>query len=119
MGLEAPFVTVRVVVGPGGVLRRVEASGHAGGEGAGSNPACAAVTVLLRSAWETMALYKGVSPAGSAASPGSLGFTLGRYPEEAEERLRGIADFLLVGISGVEREHPGKVHLVLEDERRT
>lgn len=119
MGSEPPRLSVRLVLDSAGVLSLAEASGHAGAEKPGSNPACAAVTALLRSAWETMALYEGVEPQGSAPAPGAMRFSLGTYPDGAAERLRGVADFLLTGISGVEREYPGKVHLVIEHERRT
>lgn len=109
---------VTLAIGPDGVLRRAKALGHAGSETAGSNPACAAVTVLLRSCFETVAQQDGLRPSGQAPSPGELEFSVGLYPPEAAERLRGITEFLLTGVSGVEREYPGKVHLIVEDERR-
>lgn len=109
---------VRVSFGPDGVLRRVDARGHAGPEPSGSNPACAAATVLLRTAYETLCATPGVEASGEAPSPGTLYFTVRRYPAESVQRLSGIGDFLLAGLSGVEREFPGKVHVIIDGERR-
>lgn len=109
---------VKVSFGPDGVLSRVDARGHAGLEPAGCNPACAAATVLLRTAYETLSTTPGVEASGEAPSPGTLHFTVVRYPAVSVQRLRGIGDFLLVGLSSVEREYPGKVHVIIDDEWR-
>jgi hypothetical protein len=47
-----------------------------------------------------------------------LHFVVKRYPADAVQRLRGIGDYLLVGLSGIEREYPGKVHVIIDGERR-
>jgi hypothetical protein len=47
-----------------------------------------------------------------------LHFTVKRYPAGSVQRLRGIGDFLLVGLSGVDREYPGKIHVIIDGERR-
>jgi hypothetical protein len=104
-------VRVRLAFGPDGVLESARAEGHAGATMAGYNVACAAVTVLLRTAYETAAGYDGVVVSGQAPSPGSLSFEIGRYPQAAVERLKGVGDFLSIGLSGVEREYPGLVEL--------
>ena len=109
---------VKVSFGSNGILSRVEARGHAGSEPSGSNPACAAATILLRTAYETLSSIAGVEASGEAPSPGILHFVVKHYPAESVQRLRGIGDFLLVGLSGVEREYPGKVHVIIDGERR-
>ena len=109
---------VKVSFGPDGVLSRVDARGHAGSEPSGSNPACAAATILLRTAYETLSSTSGVEASGEAPSPGMLHFVVKRYPADAVQRLRGIGDYLLVGLSGIEREYPGKVHVIIDGERR-
>jgi uncharacterized protein YsxB (DUF464 family) len=100
--------------GPDGVLRSAVAEGHAGSVPAGYNAACAAVTVLLRTAYETAAGYEGVSAKGRAPSPGYLSFDIGRFPPDAVDRLKGVGDFLVVGLSSVEREYPGLIDLHIE-----
>lgn len=109
---------VRVSFGSDGVVSRVEARGHAGSEPSGSNPACAAATVLLRTAYETLAATPGVQVSGEAPSPGQLHFVVQHFPFEVVQRLRGIGDFLLVGLSSVEREYPGKINVIIDGERR-
>lgn len=107
-------VRVRLTFGPDGVLRGAVAEGHAGDGPKGANPACAAVSALLRGAFETASGYAGVSAAGEATEPGSLRFDIRRFPPEAAERLRGVGDFLCVGLSNVDREYPGLIELVIE-----
>jgi len=107
-------VRIRLAFRPDGVLRSVGAEGHAGTVPSGYNAACAAVTVLLRTAYETVAGYDGVEAEGSAAAPGLLNFKVGRYPPGAVERLKGVGDFLAVGLSSVEREYPGLIDLSIE-----
>jgi len=96
------------------VLGTAVAEGHAGSVPRGANAACAAVTVLLRTAYETVASYDGVTVSGRAPAPGFLSFEVGRYPPGAVDRLKGVGDFLVVGLSGVEREYPGLIDLNIE-----
>ena len=107
-------VSVRLSFWPDGVIKGAEASGHAGAEPRGANAACAAVTVLLRTAFETVSGYDGVVARGSAPAPGQLSFEVGRYPPGSVERLKGVGDFLAIGLSSVEREYPGLIDLKIE-----
>jgi hypothetical protein len=109
---------VKVSFDSEGIISRVEARGHAGSEPSGSNPACAAATILLRTAYETLSAISGLEASGEAPSPGMLHFVVKRYPAGSTQRLLGIGDFLLVGLSGVEREYPGKIHVIIDGERR-
>ncbi len=111
MGPDAPFVRIRLQLGQDGIIRQADAVGHAGTEAGGFNVACAAVSVLLRSAYETFAQFKGVDISGQAGAPGNLSFTVRHFLPELEQKMRGASDFLLVGLSGVEREYPGKIQL--------
>jgi uncharacterized protein len=118
LGPEPGELVVRISADAEGLLRSASAEGHAGLAPAGSNIACAAVTVLLRTAYETLAQYEGVDLAGEAPSPGYMTFRVRRYAPEAAERLRGVGDFLLTGLSSIEREFPAKVRVILDSERR-
>jgi len=111
LGPDAPFVRIQLQVGHDGIVRHAEAAGHAGTEASGFNVACAAVSVLLRTAYETFAQFNGVDVSGQAGAPGNLSFTVRRFSPESERLMRGASDFLLVGLSGVEREYPGKIQL--------
>jgi uncharacterized protein YsxB (DUF464 family) len=97
-----------------GRLCRFEASGHAGHGRRGQDIVCAAFTVLARTAYESLAALPGAAIEGSAGAPGSLRFAVRRIDEGSGERAIGIADFLLAGISGLEREYPGEVALTIE-----
>ncbi len=107
-------VRVRLCFHPDGVIERAVAEGHAGTAPSGSNAACAAVTVLLRTAYETVAGYDGVTISGRAPAPGLLSFEVGRYPSGIVDRLKGVGDFLVVGLSSVKREYPGLIDLNIE-----
>lgn len=108
------MIEVRARLGEDGVLRRVDSSGHAGTDAAGRDLVCAAASVLLRTAYEALAQVPGVRVEGSAPEPGKLWFSLRDYPPGGADRLRGIGDFLLTGLSGLEREHPGALKLTTE-----
>ncbi len=108
------MIDVRASVGVDGVLRRVKSAGHAETDARGRDIVCAAASVLLRTAYEAMARIEGVRIEGSAPEPGSLWFSVRDFRPEDAERLRGIGDFLLVGLSGLEREHPGALKLTTE-----
>ncbi len=61
-----------------------------------------------------LAQVPGARVEGSAPEPGKLWFSLRDYPPGDADRLRGIGDFLLTGLSGLEREHPGALKLTTE-----
>lgn len=107
-------VRVRLRFHPDGVIESAIAEGHAGTAPVGSNVACAAVTVLLRTAYETAAGYDGVAVSGRAPGPGFMSFEVGRYPPGAVDRLKGVGDFLVAGLSCVAREYPGLIDLNIE-----
>ncbi|GAB1432700.1 hypothetical protein MASR2M29_13250 [Spirochaetota bacterium] len=110
------YNSLKVIIGlgSGGQLLSASADGHAGSSPKGENLACAAVTVLLRTAYETISAYPGVKIKGKAEKPGSLDFKISAWPEEMAERLRAVADFLVVGLSGINREFPGLLELVID-----
>ncbi|HSV57079.1 MAG TPA: ribosomal-processing cysteine protease Prp [Magnetospirillaceae bacterium] len=112
------MVEIRARLGADGVLRRVDSSGHAGSEGRGRDLVCAAASALLRTAYETLAQVPGVRIDGLAPEPGSLWFVIRDFSTGTEDRLRGIGDFLLTGLSSLEREHPGALKLTTERDWR-
>jgi len=97
-----------------GRIIRFEAEGHADRGSRGQDITCAAFTVLARTAYECLASLPGVEADGIAPEPGVLRFGVRRYGEGCVERAAGIADFLLAGISGLEREFPGAVELSID-----
>ena len=108
------MIDARLVLDPDSCIVRFEASGHAGHGGRGEDIVCAAFTVLARTAFETLAALPGLDVSGSAPARGSMSFAVRSLPPELRERAAGIADFLQVGISGLEREYPGEIGLTIE-----
>jgi len=107
-------IAANVVLDTEGRIVRFEASGHGGTAPAGRDIVCAAFTVLARTAYETLAALPGVEIAGEAPEPGVLRFAVRRVSEESGGQALGISNFLLTGISGLEREYPGQVGLKIE-----
>ncbi len=105
------MISVKARLDASGVVVAVEAEGHAGGAPRGANVVCAAATVLLRTAYETLASYPGVEVDGSAPERGALRFVVRRYGEAEMPLARGVGDFLLTGLSALARESPADVLL--------
>ena len=108
------MIEARAELDAEGRLVRFEASGHAGHGRKGQDIVCAAFTVLARTAYETLAALPGSAVEGSASGPGTLRFAVRRIDEGGLERAAGIADFLLAGLSGLEREFPGEVSVTID-----
>lgn len=108
------MIAASVVLDAEGRIVRFEASGHGGSAPTGRDIVCAAFTVLARTAYETLAALPGVEVEGEAPEPGILRFAVRRSDPAQAEKAAGIADFLLTGISGLEREYPGRVALKIE-----
>ncbi|MBL8968527.1 MAG: ribosomal-processing cysteine protease Prp [Spirochaetaceae bacterium] len=108
------MIAAKAVLDAEGRLVRFEAEGHAGSGPKGRDLVCAAFSVLARSAYEALAGLPGVELEGSAPDRGSLRFRVRSFGPGSEGRAAGIADFLLAGISGLEREYPGEVGLTIE-----
>ncbi len=93
------------------LLRRFEATGHAVGD-PGRNIACAAATVLLRTAGRECAAH-GLVALGSAAGPGEMAMVLSDRTSE-DAWLRGVTDVLMRGMSDLQREFPDQIALRVE-----
>ena len=103
---------VRLELSKDGLLKRFDAQGHAGDD-LGKNVACAAATVLLRTAGRECAA-RGIVARGNAARPGEMAMVLKDRGEDRGEWLRGVTDFLVRGMSDLEREFPDRVVLCVE-----
>jgi uncharacterized protein YsxB (DUF464 family) len=112
------LIAIRVAIDREGRIREVSASGHEGGSKRGEAIACAGCTMILRTAFETLAGAEAVRIAGTAPEPGSLSFVVGEYGEATAEWARGIADFTLAGLVSLERDFPGQFDIVVERNRR-
>ncbi len=88
----------------------MRASGHASG-GLGTNVACAAVTVLLRTTARVLSAVKGLVRDGGADVPGRMELSLSPERRVAPEWLRGVTDSLVRGVSDLATEFPAEIAL--------
>ncbi len=98
---------------PDGLLRRLEAEGHAGVKAAGGNIACAAVSMLLRTAGRVCA-QRGLAVEGGAESPGEMRLVVPPGADADTGWLRGVTDFLLRGVNDLKDEFPKEIVLRVE-----
>lgn len=83
----------------------------------GSDPICAGVTVLVRTALRSiLSLNADTVKDFRADSPGNFSFELGTVPDWMAERLSGITVFLMQGLSDLAEEHPQHVRLFTYNE---
>jgi uncharacterized protein len=94
-----------------GRVDRLTSRGHAPGSPAGENILCAAVSILLRSFARVIEDAHGIESEGSAPEPGVLDLTVRRIGKEKEEWFEGLSDFLMRGLSDLEREYPEELRI--------
>ena len=99
-----------------GCLAGFAASGHAGSGPRGRDLACAAVTVLLRTAARLLAAQSDLRVDGKAAGEGELRLELAPPPEARREWVRGVTATLVAGLTDLEREFPGLLKLEVGEE---
>lgn len=102
-------MTVSLELDPDGCLAGFTAGGHAGGA-SGANLACAAVTVLLRTAARTVAAA-GFADGGGADAPGAMRLAVRRTAGARRDWLRGVTDTLLRGLADTSAEAGGEVEV--------
>ena len=108
------MVITRIQLDENGCIRYAEADGHAGGALKGANVACAGVTVLMRTAARLLEGDDEIRLNGEAPHPGSLFFRVDRYPEGKTDRLRGITQFLCLGLRDLQEDFPGEIEVRIE-----
>ncbi len=109
------MIEIVVVLDGAGCLNRMNLKGHAGLAPSGADPACAAVTLLARSAARLTASRTGWIVDGAAPVPGDLSLEIIRRPEDTNEWLRGVTDTLLQALADINEEFPGTMSVSLEE----
>ncbi len=105
------MIYVTLEVDRRGRLLGVDARGHAGLGIPGTDPACAAVTTLLRTTGRLLAEDRRYGVTGDAGRPGRLSFAVRRGLLADGRRLRVMAEYLERGIGDISQEYPGSVAL--------
>lgn len=99
------------------ILKGVEAHGHSTAGMRGTNIVCAAVTALIRTAARLLEERGTGRVSGAATSPGNLGFTLSAVDSGMKEYVRGVGDFLVLGIADVSDEYPDECSLTVTESK--
>lgn len=73
--------------------------------GKGSVP-CGIVSALARTAARFVERQNSIRWYGEAPGPGQFELILGEVPEPLRERIRGITEFLITGLTDAERDFP-------------
>ncbi len=109
---------VVVSFGKDGVIKKLQANGHAGFSRKESDIVCSAVTVLIRTAMQILSQTENITFNADSSSRGTLAFCVdieenlaGPKRAETEARLRCVADFLRTGISSISESYPKNVLL--------
>ncbi|MDR2543225.1 MAG: ribosomal-processing cysteine protease Prp [Treponema sp.] len=108
------MIHIEAVVEDDGTLRACKASGHAGAGKAGSDIVCAAVSVLIRTAFKTLSGRKGITLNGGAPEKGQMWLETG-YEAEGKEFLSAVGVFLLEGLSSIAQEFPNNCKLTIKN----
>ena len=113
MGIHPLILKIDICLNSNNIIKYVSAEGHAGDSPAGKNIICAAVSVLIRSAYRTIVKNSKVEACITAKNEGSLYFRIIKFDESQTEWLKGISDYLLTGIKDIESESPDSVKIVI------
>ncbi len=102
---------IKIQLVKGRSLLACKAEGHALFDKKGQDIVCAAVTVLLRTAAQTLEKRPGVSFSGEEPVKGRLAFEAKADRDSAAAELKFAADFLQKGFESLVKEFPQNVQL--------
>lgn len=108
------MLRIKITMTGQGLLRGAEAVGHVGFGPKGSDPVCAAATVLLRTAARTLERKQGIELSGGAPSPGQMQFEILALPESLRGWISGVSEALFQGLTDLAMEFPDKVSVQVE-----
>ncbi len=109
------MVDIAIVLDGSGCLSRLSLKGHAGYGFAGSDPACAAVTLVARSVARLVASRTGWTVDGNAPEPGNLSLEIKRRPEDTEKWLSGVTETLMQALADIDKEYPESISVSIEE----
>ncbi|MDA3955324.1 ribosomal-processing cysteine protease Prp [Oceanispirochaeta sp.] len=101
-----------------GLLETLISRGHANRTADLPNEACAAVSVLLRTAARLFSHTDGVSIIGGAEKPGHLELKVLDVPEQHHEWFRGAVDLLMLGLRDLQEEYPDSIQIRTDVRKR-
>ncbi|MDR0323161.1 MAG: ribosomal-processing cysteine protease Prp [Treponema sp.] len=104
------MIEIEAILEDDGTLRACRASGHAGAGKAGTDIVCAAVSVLMRTAFNVLSGRKNITVRGGAPEKGQL-WLEADYEADGKDFLFAAGVFLIEGLSSVAKEYPQNCRL--------
>ena len=102
---------ISVLLVKGRSLLRCEAEGHALFDKKGQDIVCAAATILLRTAAQTLSQRSGICFNGEEPVRGKIAFEARTDQDSARAEIEFAADFLQKGFESLAKEFPQNVRL--------
>jgi uncharacterized protein YsxB (DUF464 family) len=95
-------------------IKECSAEGHSLLAKPGTDILCAAVTALLRTAYRLLYSKELIMKDGKTPVYGNLAFTIDDYPIEERSGLKGITDFLILGLNDLASEYPERLEIIIK-----
>jgi uncharacterized protein YsxB (DUF464 family) len=105
------MITARAAIDRHSCLVDLDVNGHAGYGEKGYDIVCSAVTVLSRTAGRILISQFNKNCTFESAERGSFKLKLGKIDEGKREWTEGVTEFLLNGLSDLEKEYPACIKL--------
>jgi len=105
-------IKIEAVVENDGTLRACKAEGHADMGKTGKDIVCAAVSVLMRTAYSVLSGKEGITVHGGAPKKGTM-WLEADYNAESKEFLFAAGVFLIEGLRSVAQEYPKNCKLTI------
>ena len=107
------MVRIRIDLDHYGHLISLNMQGHAGSVSGGSNLACAALSLLVRSIARLLESRLGEDFAGQAVGTGELSFDIYRKVDSMNQWFLGVTETLVQGLNDIDREYPDSILLTI------
>lgn len=99
------MITAKAVIDNRSCLVELDVSGHAEFSKAGEDIVCSAVSVLTRTAGRILFSRLGESCSAVSNEKGSFKLKVFKIPDGRREWMKGITEFLLNGLSDLEKDY--------------
>ena len=105
------MIAVKAVLDRGECLSELDVRGHAEFNEAGRDILCSAVTILTRTAGRLFLSHLHENCDVSSVGRGSFSLKIWQISDERRDWAKGITEFLLSGLSDIERDYPAYIEL--------
>jgi len=104
-------ICIVLTFGDSGLLQTLTSQGHANRTNDLPSEACAAVSVLLRTAARLFSHSEGISVRGGADHPGHLELFVEDVADRRHEWFRGAVEMVLLGLRDLSEEYPDSIQI--------